>query len=354
MLSAILSKYRDAGLGLLPEYIALVEHILRSHTSTETGLSPFAARHGRSPTFPLIWGEEAVTPDNADRHLAAVQDMYRNIDTSINAYKARNQLGRAGGPPSTLAAGDFVKLLPLNKPPHGVTFYSGPYEVASVDAHNNVTCTHVISGVVAVYHPERLIPFLGDRDSALRAGLLSTGEHVIDRIVTHRGDPNHRRDMEFQVGWANFESADDSWLPYSAVHNHQLFDDYCLRTQLYSLRTSARLSILQKAAINRVPITSVTQGDIIYINLRTWAVDNSWYDELRLPRQDSSTFIVLGTVLRLSANRKTIDLHFPVFGETYLRISHSAFAAYSHSTSIQPTDTLVDTAFVLLHPQLTR
>jgi hypothetical protein len=352
LLSAILSKFRDAGLGLLPEYIALVEHILRSHISTETGLSPFAARHGRTPSFPLVWQQQALDPTNADNHLAAVQDMFRNIESSINNYKARHQLGRAGGTPTTLSIGDFVKLMPLDRPPHGATFYSGPYEVTNVDNHNNITCKHVISSAVAIYHPERLIPFLGDRDSATRAGLLSTGEHVIDRIVTHRGNPNHRRAMDFKVGWAGFEAADDSWLPYASICTHALFDDYCIRTQMFSLRTTSRLSRMQRTAINAMPITTVRQGDRIYINLRTWAIDNSWYDALRLPDQDTSTFVVQGIILRLSLNKKSIDIQFPVFDEIYTKISHSAFAAYAHTTELLPTDTLVDSVFVRLHPQL--
>jgi hypothetical protein len=158
--------------------------------------------------------------------------------------------------------------------------------------------------------------------------------------------------MDFKVSWVGFEAADDSWLPYAAVHTHALFDNYCLLAQLYALRTSAKLSALQRTALNRVPITSVRQGATIYINLRTWALDNSWYDELRLPQQESSSFVVLGIVLRLSTNRKTIDLSFPVFAENYLRITHSAFASYAHTTELLPTDTLVDAAFVLLHPQL--
>jgi hypothetical protein len=248
--------------------------------------------------------------------------------------------------------GDLVKLLPLDRPSHGSTFYSGPYEVTTIDTHNNVTCTHVISGVTAIYHPERLIPFLGDRESAIRAGLLSTGEHIIDRFITHRGDPNHRRGIDFKVGWAGYEPADDSWLPYASVHTHSMFDDYCLRTQLYALRTTARLSLAQRTTLNQMPITIVKPGDTIYVPLRTWAIDNSWFDELRLPQQDTSTYVVLGTILRLSTNKKTIDISFPVFNETYTRVSHSAFAAYGHSTALLPTDTLVDAAFVRLHPQL--
>ena len=352
LLSAILTKYRDSGLGLLPEYIALVEFILRTHVSTETGMSPFAARFGRTPDFPVLWGDEAITPTNADTHLAAVQQMFRDIETAINAHKARVQLGRTGGEPSLLAPGDLVKLLPLDKPPHGSTRYSGPYEVTATDAHNNVTCTHVISGVTGVYHPERLLPFLGDRAAAVRAGLLSTGEHIIERFITHRGDPNHRRAMDFKVSWAGFEAADDSWLPYASVHSHPLFDNYCLFAQLYALRTTARLSQLQRAALNRIPINNVKAGDTIYIPLRTWAVDNSWYDELRLPNQDTSSFVVLGTILRLSPNKKTIDITFPVFDETYTKITHGAFAAYGHTTALLPSDTLIDAAFVLLHPQL--
>ena len=102
-----------------------------------------------------------------------------------------------------------------------------------------------------------------------------------------------------------------------------------------------------------MPITTVKPGDTIYINLRTWAIDNSWFDELRLPQQDTSNFVVRGIILRLSLNKKSIDIQFPAFNETYTKISHSAFAAYAHTTELLPTDTLIDATFVRLHPQLT-
>ena len=120
----------------------------------------------------------------------------------------------------------------------------------------------------------------------------------------------------------------------------------------FTLRTTARLSLLQRSALNRVPITSVKARDVIYIPLRTWSVDNTWFDELRLPDQDTSHFVVRGIILRLSINKRFLDISFPVFNETYLKITHSAFAAYGHTTALLVTDTLVTDAFVQLHPQL--
>ena len=352
ILSAILSKYRDTGLGLLPEYISLVEFVLRNHVSTETGVSPFTARFGHTSRFPIIWDDQALLPANSNQHLAALQQMFNDIRLSIIAHKASRIDARTGGTPSPLAPGDFVKLIPLYKPSHGDTRYSGPYEVLLNDGHNNVTCKHIINGVTAVYHPERLIPFIGTRDAAFAAGLLSTKEHTLLAIITHRGNPHLRSAMEFKVSWANKPSADDSWLPWSAVKDTVLFDAYCILHQLYSLRVSAVISRQQAATLNRLPIDNVAVDSLIYVSLQKWSPDNTWFDALALPDMATHTYVVLGLVQRLNAARTKITIMFPVFQEVYSNVGHAEFATYGHSTLLAPTDIVVSADLIAQFPQI--
>jgi hypothetical protein len=352
ILSAILSKYRDSGLGLLPEYISLVEFVLRNHVSSETGVSPFVARFGHTSRFPLIWDAAVLAPTNSHAHLAAVQAMFQQIQSAILEHKTALQTPRACGTPSLLVPGDYVKLIPLSKPPHGDTRYSGPYLVTGNDGHNNIACSHVINGRSAIYHPERLIPFIGDRDAAFAAGLLSTKEHVVLAIITHRGSPHLRSEMEFQVSWANKPSADDSWLPWSAIKDNALFDTYCVAHQLFSLRVSAALSRQQHAMLNRLPIADLLVDSIIYVPLRKWSIDNTWYDALQLPDTPTHTYLVLGRITRFNAARTAISIYFPVFSETYPNIKHAEFASYGHSTQLAPTDIVISAEFIAQYPQI--
>ena len=159
--------------------------------------------------------------------------------------------------------------------------------------------------------------------------------------------------MEFKVSWANEPSADDSWLPWSAVKDTTLFDTYCLQHQLYSLRVSAAVSRQQAATLNRLPIDNVALDSLIYVPLRQWSPDNTWFDALALPHMTTHSYVVLGLVQRFNAARTKITVMFPVFQEVYSNVSHAEFAAYGHSVLLAPTDIVVSADLILQFPQIT-
>lgn len=351
LLSAILSKYRDSCLGLLPEYIKLVEFILRTHISHETGSSPFESRFGRTARFPRVWEEQALNPDNAERHLSAVQLMFRQINDAIVEHKTAVQATRKSTAPIQLSINSYVKLLPLEKPSHGKTFYSGPFLVTNIDKHNNVTCRSVVTGNSTTYHPERLVPFIGSAEQALQAGALASQEHVIASILTHRGSPTHRSAMEFKVTWRGFSSEHDSWLPFMSVKDNTFFPSYCMRVQLYSLLKTVKLSTLETSALNKTKITCVKPPATIYVHIRHWSQDNAWYDSLQLPDMSNHDYMVLGNILQLTNKERSAIIAFPIFNERYT-ISHSTLAGYAYETALSDKHILITSDVLQQFPQL--
>ena len=171
-------------------------------------------------------------------------------------------------------------------------------------------------------------------------------------IVTHRGSPHLRSDMEFKVSWANKPAADDSWLPWSAVKDHTLFDTYCVAHQLFSLRVSSVLSRQQAAVLNRLPIDHLLIDATIYVNICKWSTDNTWFDALQLPDMFTHSYVVLGRITGFNPARTKVTIVFPVFNESYPNISHAEFASYGYSTQLAATDIVISADFISRYPQV--
>jgi hypothetical protein len=79
------------------------------------------------------------------------------------------------------------------------------------------TTTHI--------HNLRLLNYNPDRMSPLEVAQQNEQEFIVEAIIGHRGNPNRRSTMEFNVRWARFDASCDSWEPYKALlHVDKLHD----------------------------------------------------------------------------------------------------------------------------------
>ena len=67
---------------------------------------------------------------------------------------------------------------------------------------NDVSCRHICTGIVYTFPVDRLTLFTGNVSQAERLALEDADQEVIEAIDGWRGDPSHRRTMEFLVSSA--------------------------------------------------------------------------------------------------------------------------------------------------------
>ena len=107
----------------------------------------------------------------------------------------------------------------------------GPYEVIE-QIRNNIRCTHMQLGTEHTFHSNRVTPFYGSPDTARHLGLLDRDEFIVEKILRHRGDWHSKTSMEFLVRWQGYDSASDSWEPWSNQRNVAALHTYLRDHQL--------------------------------------------------------------------------------------------------------------------------
>ena len=143
------------------------------------------------------------------------------------------------------------------------------------------------------------------------------------------------------------------WLPWSAdISETTQFETFCQhRSELYLLLYSASQASKLKAAINRMPISDVTPGDLVYVDLRFYGSD--WYMSLCLPDSDTTTYVVVFEYTRWfhKTTRTKIVAVCSVFNEEWPLNNHFV-RSYGHRTNLPDGAVLVDTVFISQFPQL--
>jgi len=92
---------------------------------------------------------------------------------------------------------------------------------------NDVHCKHLATRIAKKFHVTRCGLFKGTRDEAFAMACLDRDQHVVQKILEHRGDALKRAGMEFR---ALFADGDIRWLPYSTdINSTVAFEDYMNR-----------------------------------------------------------------------------------------------------------------------------
>ena len=328
----------------LSRYVSIVEHILRSHVSHETGVSPFQARFGYKP---ILWNDIA---DNDNNFLKKTHD---EIITIIAKHKNVIQQKRIVQLPQRFAIGDYVILQrePGIKHPHGKFKHLGPYLITEIN-NEIILVKNLINGTLTPYHSERLLPFNGDSTSAINTARIGQSEQVVTAILGHSGTVHHRSHMDFQVKWA-----DDSisFLPFSEASKLVIFADYCTANSLSSLLLTKVQADMERSKIDKTSIIGFNIGDLIYVHLNNWSENYNWYTNLHLPQQEDADYIVQGQIEKiLGKHRNKCTIYLQFFNERYT-ITHSDLLGYDASKTIDfSKQILVTPELIILHPQITK
>jgi len=347
-LTILVNSERVKGSWSKPHVLGIIQFLLNSEISAETGLTPFQyifgtvdATYFTLPDLPIETHGEYLRMLNTDllqireaaQQIQREEQQKRISDVALNSY----------------AVGDLVLFDEASKGfrDQKLKFrYAGPYMVTSV-YKADITCKHVVTSKVKVFHMQDLKPFMGSLHDAYQAAKTDDDQYVIISIIDYSGDPLKRSSMEFCV---LFEGEDKLWLRYnpdlSASSQFQLY----IRShpELEPLIMSADDWRTKSAEYNRLGIIGVNPGQVCFVNLKSWGAE--YFRSLNLPL--GMTYVVQCQYIKWTTpRRKKIDMHCSLFSQRFEwdATSTRLYGMFSHLRSDM---VLVDENFCQQHPKV--
>ena len=323
-----------------PTVLPLIQFLINSFDSSETGVIPFHAHFGSSDAIyfnlPAIReGEEEnstlVTQQYIkllDENLKLLHNLSKKHQETIAAERVKNSSSEFQ---NIYQPGDFVlwqrdlsQPLPTKLSPRFV----GPYEVIA-QARNDVTCRHVILGHIKVFHVSRLKIFHGTYEQAKQIGMVDNNQFVIHEFKSYRGDPLVRTSMEFEI---LFEDQSLVWLPWSKdLFDTAQYETFCRsRPELYPLIFDVKTAKLRIREINKLPISEIKPGDEVLVDLRCYG--HGWYQTLQLEDKDHLTYLVEYRYIRWKSSKHLkIEVICLLFNEVFV-VDHYFVKSYGSWT----------------------
>jgi len=129
------------------------------------------------------------------------------------------------------------------------------------------------------------------------------------------------------------------------------YEDFCrLKPPLFPLIYRVNEARRQISQLNKTPITSVDIGDQVFVDLRSY--NDSWYQALKLPNCDTTTYVVVYNYLRWQKKPFSLVATCPIFKENFV-VDHLFVFRYGSVKIFDETQMiLVDTDFVSRYPQV--
>ena len=228
--------------------------------------------------------------------------------------------------------------------------FTGPWKILKV-RKNDYVCEHVVSHEESEFHVSMIKPYFGTLEMAKRVALLDRDQHVVTAVTAYTGDPFERTTCDFYVHYAN---GDDLWIGWSrdlaACEAFQLFCESM--PELRQLMMKAAEAKAHARQLAREPITSLSIGDKIYVDLR--ALGATWYNKV-LPNSDLDfnmfECIVDGFEPARARQPPKVRLKCATL-EIFLTWDNLMVTTWGQHFELRPNQTLVTVQFLLEHAPL--
>ena len=332
-----------------PSWIDSVQYILNSEVSSETGYTPFELTFG---TYAKEYMEMAkgTLSQTAHARLRILNSALKKINKRSSEYqakliKSRVKTGALPEKHNRYQPGDMVLYYKGPKAhPKMTHLYAGPFKVKR-HVKNDVSCQHMATGETKLFDVQDLKIFPGSEEEAYAAARRDQDQHVIKRIVTHRGDILKRSTLVFTT---EFEDGDIRELPYSTdLFNSIPYEEYCRSKQF--LKHLVYNSEQAKVFIKQKTIPKLRINHAIYLNIMIYG--NEWYYSLGLPDPDTVTYVSKFQLTKLNKANSRADIYNPMTKENH-RLKAFEFYCYAHLEFDPNTMVLIDEAFVIKYPQV--
>jgi hypothetical protein len=95
----------------------------------------------------------------------------------------------------------------------------------------------LINNKVETVNINRLVPFYFHPEvhDPMHIAAKDYSEFPIEQILTHRGDPARKSQMEFKVRWQGYTSLEDTWEPWKTLRNTPGLQAYLISVGLARL-----------------------------------------------------------------------------------------------------------------------
>lgn len=347
----ILDRWSD------PTVLPLVQYLLNSQVSHETGLTPFHAHFGTEDSTYLRLPPARTAKEDAHEFVRLLDEDLRSLwDTSKKFQSAL--IAKRGGnedpqKQNRYQRGDLVLFhQDTSKPlPTKLTMrFTGPFEVITHDK-NDVQCRHLCMKTVHTFHVERLRPFYGSRADAERVALLDHDQYEVQEILYYRGDPLVRTTMEFYIRYAD---GDQRWVTWHKdLFDSVPYENFCRsRSELFPLVYTIKEAERRMTEINRQPITAVAPGHEVYVDLRSRG-SCTWYDSIGLPRSAELKYVLKCTYMAwIGVQKRKLSLRCELLRILYT-VNHYFVVSYGSVTHFDPdTMVLVDKDLCKKYPKI--
>jgi hypothetical protein len=120
------------------------------------------------------------------------------------------------------------------KPPDKLmTNLRGPLRVINT-VGPSYTLLNLVNNEREVVHVKRLKPFLFDPDRVDPIDVANRDETFfqVHKILTHRGDFNRKKTLEFLVQWEGCPESDNLWLPWKELRTNEFLHKYLWNNNL--------------------------------------------------------------------------------------------------------------------------
>ena len=336
-----------------------INFMLASYPTEETGgFTPFQLRYGTldASYFRLpgtLTLENGVKPHQLIKALDENLQHIRSLSHKFQQLLAEERR-KADANISSYVKGDLILFNPREKPSdHLPTKLSpnwlGPYQVISQEK-NDVRVKHIVLHSEAVFHVDRIKPFIGSYEQALEIARHDQHQYRIESINYFTGNPFVRSSMTFHV---LFEDGAIT-MPYAEdLAQSQQFEEFVLAHPiLFPLRHTAKQALVEISKINKLAIDGFQPGDNAYLDLRFYdGRSSSWFDSLNLPHSTSDIpvsanlmYVTPVTFTRWLNNKHTeIEARVPFWGpDSMIRLKPYDIQSCVHSQFLPSHQVLVD------------
>jgi hypothetical protein len=333
--------------------IGWITFIMNSFDDSESGMPPYTLMFGSEAARYFDFPSTSLDIKTAPKFLKQLDDDLLIVRENALRYQKALADDRTKSeiPQNMYQRGDYVLFKhPTDRPlPSKLsTAYAGPFEVVG-QTKNDVECRHLITHAIKTFYVENLKLFYGTDEEAYKLAMLDSDQYEVDCFVAYRGDPMKRTTMEFLV---RFRDSSEHWLPWSEdLFTTVQYEDFCrLKAPLFPLIYRVNESRRQITQLNKTPITSVAPGDQVFVDLRSY--NDSWYQALKLPNCDTTTYVVVYNYLRWHKKPFSLVAHCPIFKENF-NVDHLFVFRYGSIKIFDESQMiLVDADFVSRYPQV--
>jgi hypothetical protein len=343
------------------DYLGFVNFCINDAINSETGLSPYIATFGdKDAAYFQLPEVNYDAPKSAKAYVKNLNNSLEKIRQINKEYQLKIHEDRTSKTP-TITHNQFREgdLIWYRRPERidkdGKLFFrnKGPFKVTSM-RHNDVTCSHIVTNQVKVFHITNVFPVNIDTPyhELYEAAKRDQDQWVVTKVLGWKGDILRRSSIEFLV---EFEDNQSIWRTYdNDLKDNTAVQQYIhneLNDILLPLRyTSDKWNQVRKE-LNQQPIIKFEK---VFLDWRSYPL--AWRDKVNLPELPPHVTYVFEVIFKkyLNESKTASEVEIVVPRSTFT--INNAWMKQCGSMHIFNSDTmvLIDEDLVKNYPSLTK